>query len=226
MELLIEPKTLLEWCSVPHTELAGHPQRKVGFRLCADSAAMGQIMARELVDEIKLANAERRGRSARSSPAGRASGTRRSPELVNRERVSLRGPDRLPHGRVPGLAGARAAAEAPLQLPRLHGAALLRPDRRRAGRCRRSNRVWLDGQNVEQVREAHLGGAGRPHLWRLGTGRPHRLQPGPPASVQPRRRWTTCATRRSAYRTTTWTRSWPWRSALSAPRTSSCRRCR
>ena len=43
---------------------------------------------------------------------------------------------RLPHGRVPRLAGPRAAAQAPLQLPRLHGGALLRPGRPRARRAR------------------------------------------------------------------------------------------
>jgi hypothetical protein len=53
----INPRDLYNWCKVPYTELENHPERKAPFRLCADSAEMGQIMARELVDEIQAHNA-------------------------------------------------------------------------------------------------------------------------------------------------------------------------
>ena len=51
------PAQLLEWCRIPVEQLEQHPLRKVPFRLCRDSQAMGLLMARELVDEVKQCNA-------------------------------------------------------------------------------------------------------------------------------------------------------------------------
>ena len=56
--MAIDAKQLYQWCKVPCRELEGHPGLKVPFRLVEDSAAMGQLMARELVDEIKAAGGE------------------------------------------------------------------------------------------------------------------------------------------------------------------------
>jgi glucosamine-6-phosphate deaminase len=36
----ITPKQLHDWCIVPAAELEAHPDRKVPFRISADSAAM------------------------------------------------------------------------------------------------------------------------------------------------------------------------------------------
>jgi glucosamine-6-phosphate deaminase len=83
-------RELYEWCRVPHAELETHPARRTPFRLCADSAEMGQIMARELVDEIQAHNA--RGESTRAIiPCGPSCWYEPFTSLVNRERVSLRG---------------------------------------------------------------------------------------------------------------------------------------
>jgi glucosamine-6-phosphate deaminase len=80
---------LYEWCKVSYTELETHPARKTPFRLCADSAEMGRIMARELVDEIRLHNG--RGEITRAIiPCGPSCWYGPFTELVNRERVSLR----------------------------------------------------------------------------------------------------------------------------------------
>lgn len=80
---------LYRWCAVPYDRLETHPDRKAPFRLCADSTAMGQLMARELVDEIALHNA--RGEETRAIiPCGPSGWYKPFADLVNRERVSLR----------------------------------------------------------------------------------------------------------------------------------------
>ncbi|HOF88105.1 MAG TPA: hypothetical protein PLZ36_08395, partial [Armatimonadota bacterium] len=77
------------WCALPYDRLATHPDRKVPFRLVADSAAMGAVMARELVDEIAARTA--RGEATRAIiPCGPACWYKPFAELVNAERVSLR----------------------------------------------------------------------------------------------------------------------------------------
>lgn len=60
MDSTLTPRMLFEWCRIPYEELPGHPRARVPFRLCADSERMGRLMARELVDEIALTNAEGR----------------------------------------------------------------------------------------------------------------------------------------------------------------------
>lgn len=52
----ITPRELYNWCKVPCQELEEHSERKTPFRLCRDSNEMGQLMARELLDEIKAHN--------------------------------------------------------------------------------------------------------------------------------------------------------------------------
>ncbi len=85
----ISPRELAEWCKIPYQELEHHPRLKVPFRLCQDSSAMGQIMARELVDEIIQHNA--RGETTRAIiPCGPNCWYAPFTDLVNRERVSLK----------------------------------------------------------------------------------------------------------------------------------------
>lgn len=82
-------KQLYEWCRVPAEELEGHPDRKVPFRLCADSQAMGELMARELVDLIRANNAA--GATTRAIiPCGPSCWYPPFTRLVNEERVSLK----------------------------------------------------------------------------------------------------------------------------------------
>jgi len=79
---------LVDWCRVPAEELTEHPDRRIALRLCRDSAEMGRIMARELVDAITTAAAE--GRRLRTIiPCGPSSWYAPFTELVNRERVSM-----------------------------------------------------------------------------------------------------------------------------------------
>jgi len=79
---------LEEWCSIPYTELEGHPELRVPFRLSTGSAEMGRIMARELVDEIQAHNDC--GKQTRAIiPCGPSCWYSPFAELVNRENVSL-----------------------------------------------------------------------------------------------------------------------------------------
>ena len=86
---IMTPQELYPWCKIPYQELEHHPQHKIPFRLCADSAQMGQIMARELVDEIRAHNL--RGEATRAIiPCGPTCWYRPFTDLVNAEKVSLR----------------------------------------------------------------------------------------------------------------------------------------
>jgi len=85
----IDRRDLYKWCRVPLEELEHHPARKVPFRLVQDSAAMGALMARELVEEIEAAN--RRGEELRAViPCGPSSWYQPFTTLVNDRGVSLR----------------------------------------------------------------------------------------------------------------------------------------
>jgi glucosamine-6-phosphate deaminase len=80
---------LYEWCRIPYQELENHPGLKVPFRLVRDSAEMGQLMARELVDLIKAHN--RQDQVTRAIiPCGPSCWYRPFTDLVNREKVSLK----------------------------------------------------------------------------------------------------------------------------------------
>ena len=84
----VDPRDLYRWCAVPHDRLESHPERRVAFRLVEDSAAMGLLMARELVEAIRQAAAA--GRHFRAIiPCGPSCWYKPFTELVNRERVSL-----------------------------------------------------------------------------------------------------------------------------------------
>ncbi|MFC1453241.1 hypothetical protein ACFLSJ_07870 [Verrucomicrobiota bacterium] len=48
----VDPRKLYEWCRVPVEALADHPDRKVPFRIVANSREMGRLMAEELAGVI------------------------------------------------------------------------------------------------------------------------------------------------------------------------------
>jgi len=86
---MIDKKALYKWCSVKAEDLPDHPQLKVKFRMTESSAEMGQLMARELVDEIKQAAKE--GRSFRAIiPCGPKAWYLPFTQMVNEEKVSLK----------------------------------------------------------------------------------------------------------------------------------------
>ena len=84
----VDPRRLLEWCRVPADRLVGHPGLRVPFRLVADAAEMGRLMARELVDLVAARNAE--GRPTRVIvPCGPTGWYAPWTEMVNAGGVSL-----------------------------------------------------------------------------------------------------------------------------------------
>ncbi len=86
---VITSKQLYEWCKIPYTELANHRDRKIPFRLVKDSGEMGEIMARELVDEIKEAHQHNKQFRA-IIPCGPGCWYKPFTDLVNKEHVSLK----------------------------------------------------------------------------------------------------------------------------------------
>ncbi len=85
----ITPQDLYAWCRIPYQEIEDDSRLKVPFRLCQDSAEMGRIMARELVEEIRANN--QRGQVTRAIiPCGPSCWYQPFTDLVNRERISLK----------------------------------------------------------------------------------------------------------------------------------------
>ena len=179
---VVDRRRLYEWCRVPLEKLEHHPDRRVPFRLITDSAAMGELMARELVQEIE--GAARRGEDLRAViPCGPSSWYEPFTTLVNKEKISLRrffvyhmdecldwqGRE-LPRAHPYSF---RGFMEKHFYGPVDHGLAV--PE---------ENRFWLTPATMEKVRETIHEPPSACHFRGLGPGRAHRLQPGPPASVQ------------------------------------------
>jgi glucosamine-6-phosphate deaminase len=84
----IDPTELERWCRIPVDELDRHPT-KVPFRIVADAAEMGRLMARELADLVEARNAD--GRPTRAIvPCGPSSWYAPWVEEVNTRGISLR----------------------------------------------------------------------------------------------------------------------------------------
>ncbi len=85
----INLKDLYHWCSIPVQELGTHPGLKTPFRMVKDSTEMGNVMARDFVEEIKQANHE--GRSIRAIvPCGPKCWYAPFARMVNQEKVTLK----------------------------------------------------------------------------------------------------------------------------------------
>jgi glucosamine-6-phosphate deaminase len=84
----VDPRALERWCRIPVDELDRHGPR-VPFRIVADGAEMGRLMARELADLIDANNAN--GRPTRAIvPCGPSGWYAAWTDEVNRRRISLR----------------------------------------------------------------------------------------------------------------------------------------
>jgi glucosamine-6-phosphate deaminase len=82
-------RDLLRWCSVPAKSLLNHPDLRVPFRIVRDSAEMGSLMARELVEVIEQNN--KTGAPTRAIiPCGPKCWYAPFAELVNARNVSLK----------------------------------------------------------------------------------------------------------------------------------------
>lgn len=84
----ISKTDLYRWCKIPAEQLTNHPQLKVRFRVVAHSAAMGSLMARELVEVVEANNALHQATRA-IIPCGPKCWYAPFTELVNSRKVSL-----------------------------------------------------------------------------------------------------------------------------------------
>jgi len=85
----INLKDLYKWCSIPVEKLVNHPDLKIPFYIVKDSKEMGEVMARELVNEIKFHN--ERGEPTRAIiPCGPKCWYEPFARIVNKEKVSLK----------------------------------------------------------------------------------------------------------------------------------------
>jgi glucosamine-6-phosphate deaminase len=85
----IDSRALYRWCRIPSGELAKHPGLKIKFRMVANSAEMGQLMAKDLADLIESRNSK--GLSTRAIvPCGPKCWYAPFTELVNRRNLSLK----------------------------------------------------------------------------------------------------------------------------------------
>lgn len=85
----VDKQALYEWCRVSVEQLTEHTlPAKIPYRIVADSPTMGELMARDLLDDIQRANLA--GRRLRCIvPCGPKSWYAPFVRLVNAERVSL-----------------------------------------------------------------------------------------------------------------------------------------
>ena len=84
----ISIKDLYNWCRVPVDQLMNDPDLKIPFRLVSDSNEMGELIAREFVNDIKAANIA--GKPFRAIvPCGPKCWYAPFTRMVNDEKVSL-----------------------------------------------------------------------------------------------------------------------------------------
>lgn len=86
---MIDKKQLYKWCSIKAEDLAGRKDLKTNFRMVQTSQEMGELMARDFIDEIKKANKENRPCRA-IVPCGPKSWYAPYVRMVNEGRVSLK----------------------------------------------------------------------------------------------------------------------------------------
>lgn len=85
----IDIKDLYKWCKVPVDQLTGHSDLKIPFRLLNSSDEMGEVMAREFVEDIKAANITDKPFRA-IVPCGPKCWYAPFTRIVNEEKVTLR----------------------------------------------------------------------------------------------------------------------------------------
>ncbi len=85
----ISKQDLYQWCKIPAKDLPNHPRRKVPLRVVQDSAAMGQLMAGELVEVVE-ANNQRNSPTRAIIPCGPKCWYEPFTRLVNSRHTSLR----------------------------------------------------------------------------------------------------------------------------------------
>jgi len=85
----MDKKQLYKWCQVPAAQLEGRSDLRVPFRMVQDSAALGEVMAAELADEIALAGAQNRAFRA-VVPCGPKCWYAPFARMINERNISMR----------------------------------------------------------------------------------------------------------------------------------------
>lgn len=86
---MINKRELYKWCSYSAEELENNPNLKIPFRIVSDGRELGEVMARDFVEDIKLANKDGREYKA-IVPCGPKEWYAPFARMVNEERVSLK----------------------------------------------------------------------------------------------------------------------------------------
>ena len=86
---MLNLEQLYRWCAIPVDQLLEHPKRKIPLRIVSNAQAVGEVMARDFVDDIKLANSEKRTYNA-IVPCGPKDWYAPFERIVNEEEVSLK----------------------------------------------------------------------------------------------------------------------------------------
>jgi glucosamine-6-phosphate deaminase len=147
---MVNKKELYEWCSIPFDKLVNHPDLKIPFRLCDDSNEMGQIMAEELVNEIRNNNAQNKNTVA-IIPCGPSCWYKPFTDLVNKERVSLKNFVVYHMDECLDWQGRELPSNHPYSFKGFMEKNFYDPvDKDLA--VRQNNRNWLNGNNIEKIK--------------------------------------------------------------------------
>jgi glucosamine-6-phosphate deaminase len=146
----IDKKALVQWCNVRYSELETAPGLRIPFRLSADSAQMGQLMARELVDAIHASN--QKGEVFRAIiPCGPNCWYEPFTRLVNREQVSLRSMVVFHMDECLDWQGQELPSNHPYNFRGFMERAFYQPVEAHLA-VLPQNRVWLNAGNIDAVR--------------------------------------------------------------------------
>jgi glucosamine-6-phosphate deaminase len=142
---------LKKWCSIPHHELQNSPELKVPFRLLSNSAEMGEIMARELIDEIRKHEGSNDPIRA-IIPCGPSCWYKPFTDLVNKERVSLHNLVVFHMDECLDWQGRELPRKHPYSFRGFMEAYFYNPvDPELA--VQEKNRHWIHGNNMEEIKE-------------------------------------------------------------------------
>jgi len=85
----ISQKELYTWCSIPSDKLENHPDLRLSLRIVKDSIIMGEMMASDFIEEIKIKN--EKNESIRAIvPCGPKSWYEPFTRMINQDKISLK----------------------------------------------------------------------------------------------------------------------------------------
>ena len=147
----VTPEELYEWCKIPVEKLAKNPLTKIPFRLCKDSSEMGEIMARELADEIKTNN--KKGRTTRAIiPCGPNSWYKPFTTIINQENISLKNLVVFHMDECLDWQGCELPRDHPYSFRGFMEKYFYDPVKDRL-KVPSGNRIWLNGNNIEEIKQ-------------------------------------------------------------------------